>query len=106
MCRVDLNCDLGESFGNYTIGLDEEVIPYISSANVACGWHASDPVVMEQTVDRAQKYGTAIGAHPGFFDLMGFGRRPMRITPAEAKVYVQYQIGALYAFCRAKKNPP
>lgn len=101
MYKIDLNCDLGESFGAYTIGNDEMVLPYISSANVACGFHASDPVVMEKTVAMAVKNGVAVGAHPGFMDLMGFGRRPMNISPAEAKAYVMYQIGALDAFCKA-----
>ena len=101
MFKVDLNCDLGESFGNSKIGCDEKVIPFISSANVACGFHASDPLVMDKTVEMAQKYGVSVGAHPGLPDLMGFGRRKMDITPLEAKTMVQYQIGALDAFCRA-----
>lgn len=101
MYRIDLNCDLGESFGNYTIGMDGEVIQYVSSANVACGFHASDPVVMERTVKMAKEYGVAVGAHPGFYDLMGFGRRNMAVNPEEAKAYVQYQVGALLAFCKA-----
>ena len=77
MSCVDLNCDLGESFGAYTIGLDAQVIPHVSSVNIACGYHAGDPVVMEKTVALAKEHGVAIGAHPGFPDLMGFGRRPM-----------------------------
>lgn len=101
MYKIDLNCDLGESFGAYTIGKDEEVIPYISSANVACGYHASDPMVMKKTVEIAKANGVRVGAHPGFPDLMGFGRRNMNVTPAEAKAYVMYQIGALNAFCEA-----
>ncbi|HCW54491.1 MAG TPA: LamB/YcsF family protein [Clostridium sp.] len=101
MYRVDINCDLGESFGNYKIGSDEEVIRLISSANIACGFHASDPLVMDKTVEMAKKYGVSVGAHPGFHDLMGFGRRKMDITPYEARTIVQYQIGALNAFCRA-----
>lgn len=101
MYKVDLNCDLGESFGNYKIGCDDEVIPFISSANIACGFHASDPVVMNKTVDMAKRCGISVGAHPGFPDLMGFGRRKMDITPHEAKVMLQYQIGALDAFCKA-----
>jgi UPF0271 protein len=105
MNQIDLNCDLGESFGHYTIGMDGEVIPCISSANVACGFHASDPVVMSETVSLAKKYGVGIGAHPGFPDLMGFGRRKMDVKPQEAKAYVQYQIGALSAFCRAAGVP-
>jgi 5-oxoprolinase (ATP-hydrolysing) subunit A len=101
MNRIDLNSDLGESFGTYRIGMDEEVIPLISSANIACGFHASDPMVMRKTVELVKKSGVGAGAHPGFPDLIGFGRRNMKVSPAEAKAYVQYQIGALYAFCRA-----
>lgn len=101
MKKIDLNCDLGESFGNYKLGLDDEVIKYISSANVACGFHASDPLVMQKTVALARQYGVAVGAHPGFPDLVGFGRRNMNVSPAEAKAFVQYQIGALSAFCTA-----
>ena len=81
MFFVDLNSDLGESFGNYTIGMDEEILKYVSSANVACGWHAGDPMVMEKTVALAKEFGTAVGAHPGFPDLIGFGRRNMAVTP-------------------------
>lgn len=103
MFKVDMNCDLGESFGAYKIGLDEDVIPFITSANVACGYHASDPVVMDKTVKLCKKNGAGIGAHPGFPDLLGFGRRNMNVSPAEAKAYVQYQIGALYAFCKANQ---
>ena len=101
MYQVDLNCDLGESFGNYKIGLDEEVISYISSANIACGFHASDPLTMDHTVKLAKKAGVCVGAHPGFPDLVGFGRRNMDVSPKEAKAMVQYQIGALDSFCRA-----
>ena len=101
MYRVDLNSDLGESFGNYTIGMDEEILKYVSSANVACGWHAGDAMVMEKTVALAKEFGTAVGAHPGFPDLVGFGRRNMEVTPDEAKAYVRYQLGALMAFCTA-----
>lgn len=102
MRAVDLNCDLGESFGAYKCGMDEEVIPFISSANVACGFHASDPLVMEKTVALASKYGVGVGAHPGYPDLVGFGRRNMNVSPVEVKAMVQYQIGALSAFCKAK----
>jgi UPF0271 protein len=101
MYRVDLNSDLGESFGRYTLGMDDKVIPLITSANVACGYHASDPVVMDKTVAQAKEAGICLGAHPGFLDLMGFGRRNMNVSPAEAKAYTLYQIGALDAFCRA-----
>lgn len=103
MYKVDLNCDLGESFGSYKLGLDEEVISYISSANVACGFHASDPLVMAHTVKLAKEAGVSVGAHPGFQDLVGFGRRNMNISYKEAKAMVQYQIGALDAFCKAAK---
>ncbi len=98
MIRVDLNSDLGESFGNYTIGLDESVIKSVSSANIACGWHAGDALVMQRTLHMAKENGVGIGAHPGYPDLMGFGRRNMAVTPNEIKAYVQYQLGALLAF--------
>ncbi|MBL7173738.1 MAG: 5-oxoprolinase subunit PxpA [Desulfobacteraceae bacterium] len=96
--KIDLNSDVGESFGIYKIGLDEEVIPLISSANIGCGFHAGDPAVMEQTISLAKKHGVAAGAHPGFPDLLGFGRRYMDATLEEIKGYVAYQIGALQAF--------
>lgn len=96
---IDLNCDLGESFGAYKIGMDDEVIPYVTSANVACGFHAGDPLVMERTVALCREQGVRVGAHPGFPDLAGFGRRNMSLSPEEAKASVMYQIGALKAFC-------
>ena len=99
--KVDLNCDLGESFGAYTIGMDEAVIAHISSANVACGFHAGDPLVMDRTVAAAKAAGAAVGAHPGYPDLAGFGRRNMVCSPREVKAYVQYQLGALMAFTAA-----
>lgn len=102
MYKVDLNCDLGESFGSYRIGMDELIIPYVSSANVACGFHAADPMVMNKTVASCKEHHVMIGAHPGLPDLMGFGRRNMDITPLEAKTMVQYQIGAIMAFCKAQ----
>lgn len=102
MYSVDLNSDLGESFGRYTLGSDDKVIPLITSANVACGFHASDPVVMEKTIRMAREAGIQVGAHPGYPDLMGFGRRNMNVSPAEAKAYTLYQIGALDAFCKAQ----
>ena len=105
MYKVDLNSDLGESFGNYTIGMDERVLPLVSSANVACGYHASDPVVMDRTIRLAKEAGIGVGAHPGFPDLMGFGRRNMAVSPEEAKAYVTYQLGALYAFCHKYDVP-
>lgn len=98
MYKADLNADLGESFGAYTIGMDAEVLKYITSANVACGFHAGDPLVMEKTVALAASCGTAVGAHPGYPDLMGFGRRNISVSPDEAKAYIKYQVGALQAF--------
>ncbi|AAL81396.1 LamB/YcsF family protein [Pyrococcus furiosus DSM 3638] len=100
--KVDLNSDLGESFGRYKLGLDDEVMKYITSANVACGWHAGDPLVMRKTVRLAKKNNVQVGAHPGYPDLMGFGRRYMKLTPEEARNYILYQIGALYAFVKAE----
>ena len=100
MLKVDLNSDLGESFGRYTLGLDDQILPVVSSANVACGFHASDPVVMEKTVRLAKEMGVRVGAHPGYPDLMGFGRRNMVLSPEEAYAYTLYQIGALHAFLR------
>ena len=102
MYKVDLNSDLGESFGAYTIGLDNEVIAHVSSVNVACGYHAGDPLVMEKTVAAAKAAGVAVGAHPGFPDLMGFGRRNMVVSSKEVKAYVKYQLGALMAFAAAE----
>ena len=99
--HADLNADLGESFGAYKIGADDQIIPLVTSVNIACGWHAGDPLVMKKAVALAKEYGAAIGAHPGFPDLIGFGRRTMSASPAEVKAYVQYQVGALSAFCRA-----
>jgi len=101
MHRVDLNCDLGESFGAYKMGMDESVLPFLTSANIACGFHASDPGVMHNTVKLALKNKVAIGAHPGLPDLVGFGRRNMEISPQEAYEMVVYQIGALYGFVKA-----
>ncbi len=102
MYRVDLNSDLGESFGNYKIEADEHIIPLVSSANVACGYHASDPVVMDKTVSLVKKAGIRMGAHPGFPDLMGFGRRNLAVSPEEARAYVLYQLGALAGFCKTQ----
>ena len=101
MYKVDLNSDLGESFGAYTIGMDSEILKYVSSANVACGFHAGDPLVMGKTVELAKAAGTAIGAHPGCPDLVGFGRRNLAASPAEAKADVKYQLGALLAFTKS-----
>lgn len=101
MDRVDLNSDLGESFGRYKLGLDDQVIPLVSSVNVACGMHAGDPVVMRQTVAAAAAAGTSVGAHPGYPDLQGFGRRDLKLSPDEGYAFVLYQVGALQAFCKA-----
>lgn len=101
--RVDLNCDMGEAFGVYRLGFDERIMPHISSANIACGFHAGDPVCMRRTVRLAEEAGVAIGAHPGLPDLLGFGRREMMVSLDELRDYVTYQIGALQAFTRAKK---
>lgn len=98
---MDLNCDMGESFGTYELGYDELAMPYVTSINVACGFHASDPDNMAKTVLLAKKHGVAVGAHPGYPDLVGFGRRSMALTPEEVKNAVIYQIGALDAFCKA-----
>ena len=100
--KIDINCDMGESFGAYTLGLDEEVIKYITSANIACGYHAGDPLVMERTIELAKEHGVSVGAHPGFPDLMGFGRRNIDATLPEIKGYMVYQIGALQAFAKAQ----
>ena len=101
MYKVDLNSDLGESFGRYTIGSDDRIIPLITSANIACGFHASDPVVMMKTVNMVKGAGTGAGAHPGYPDLMGFGRRNMNVSHEEAKAYTLYQISALGGMCKA-----
>ena len=102
MYRVDLNSDLGESFGIYKIGMDEEILKHITSANIACGFHAGDPIHMEETIDVAIKNNVKIGAHPGFMDIMGFGRREMKISKEEVKAYIKYQLGALNAFAISK----
>lgn len=92
---MDINCDMGESFGNWNMGDDEAMMPRITTANVACGFHASDPVTMIETVKLAKAHNVAVGAHPGLPDLLGFGRRAMNITPEDAYAYVVYQVGAL-----------
>jgi len=97
---IDLNCDMGESYGRWTLGADEAIMPFISSANVACGFHGGDPHVMRKTLQLALHHGVAVGAHPALPDLMGFGRRVMDVTPAELTDYVCYQTGALREFCR------
>jgi UPF0271 protein len=99
--RIDLNADVGESFGAWSLGEDEALIPHVSSVNVAAGIHAGDPIVIERTVAIAVRYGVAIGAHPGYPDLAGFGRRELGLTPEEIETTVLYQVGAVAAFARA-----
>ena len=100
--RIDLNCDMGESFGAWTMGTDTEVLASVSSANIACGYHAGDPAVMRRTVRAARDAGVAVGAHPGLPDLLGFGRREMRVQPADVEDMVLYQVGALAALAAAE----
>ena len=100
--KVDINVDMGESFGMYTMGNDEAFMPYITTANVACGFHAGDPTVMKKTVALARKYGVQVGAHPSLPDLQGFGRREMKLTMEEIHDDMVYQIGALKAFVEAE----
>lgn len=100
--KVDLNADMGESFGAYKLGLDGELLNLVTSANIACGFHAGDYMVMQKTVSMAASKNVAVGAHPGFPDLQGFGRRNMQLTPEEVRNLVIYQIGALQAFARAE----
>jgi UPF0271 protein len=101
--KVDINCDLGESYGAFKVGEDENIMPHITSANIACGFHGGDPVTIAKTVNLAKKHGVAVGAHPGYPDLMGFGRRNMQLSTEEAKNYVIYQLGALEGFTRMAK---
>lgn len=101
MKRVDLNSDMGESFGAWRMGADDAVLEHVSSANVACGFHAGDPSVMRRTVAAAAALGVAVGAHPGLPDLEGFGRRRMEVSPGEVHDMVVYQVGALLGVCRA-----
>ena len=99
MRTIDLNCDMGESFGRYTLGADADLMPLVTSAAIACGMHGGDPLVMERTVALAAKHGVAIGAHPGYPDLQGFGRRAMDMTPAEVEALIAARLAA-----RAEKN--
>ncbi|AOV07386.1 LamB/YcsF family protein [Sporosarcina ureilytica] len=99
---IDLNCDMGESFGAYTIGNDEGILDYITSANIACGFHAGDPATMKKTVRKAMEKNVGLGAHPGLQDLVGYGRREMDISPEEVYDIVVYQIGALYGFVKSE----
>lgn len=102
MRTIDLNSDVGESFGAWQIGDDAALLPLVTSANIACGWHAGDPLVMARTLRLARQAGVAAGAHPGYPDLQGFGRREMALTPEEAEAFTLYQIGALAALARAE----
>ncbi len=99
--RIDLNCDMGESFGRYSLGSDEAVMPFITSANVACGLHAGDPVVMQATIRLAKQHRVAVGAHPSWPDLQGFGRREMTMAPEEVEALVLYQLGTLAGIAKA-----
>ena len=101
MNKIDLNSDMGESFGKYKLGNDEEIMKNVSSANIACGFHAGDPHVLKYTIKLAKETGTAVGAHPGLPDLIGFGRRSMDVSPDELYDYCVYQIGAVQAFCKS-----
>ena len=98
--RIDLNADLGEGFGAYTMGADAEILPFVTSVNVACGFHAGDPMVIDRTVSMALRAGVAVGAHPSHWDLRGFGRRPILADPEEVEADVVYQVGAVAAFAR------
>lgn len=100
--KVDLNCDMGEGFGVYRLGFDEEAMPFVTSANLACGFHASDPLTMIKTIRLAREHGVAVGAHPSFPDLVGFGRRMLSASLEEIRADVIYQIGALQALCRSE----
>jgi UPF0271 protein len=100
--KIDLNSDLGESYGVYKVGMDGEILKHVSSVNIACGFHAGDPMVMDKTVEMAIANSVKIGAHPGLPDLMGFGRRIMNVSTEEVKNYMVYQIGALMAFVKIR----
>ena len=102
---VDINCDLGESFGNWRLGDDDNIMPIVTTANIACGFHGGDPLVMARTSALAKRHGVAAGSHPGYPDLLGFGRRQYRLAPDEAAAYVRYQTGALKAFLDADGTP-
>jgi UPF0271 protein len=101
MMRIDINCDMGESFGVYKLGQDEAMMPLITSANIACGFHAGDPRVIQRTIEHALRYDVGIGAHPGFPDLEGFGRRMMKLSSDEVYTLVLYQVSALAGMLRA-----
>lgn len=98
MDRLEINCDMGDSFGIYTYGMDSIVLPHITSANIPCGFQAGDPKVIDQSVQMAEAHGVGVGAHPGFPDLMGFGRRTTDYSPQEIKAFILVQIRAIGAF--------
>jgi UPF0271 protein len=102
---VDINCDMGESYGRWSLGDDAGIMPFITSANIACGWHGGDPGVMRATIELAKEHGVGVGAHTGLPDLLGFGRRQMVLSPDETRDYVLYQYGALRAFADAAGIP-
>jgi UPF0271 protein len=102
---MKLNCDMGESFGHWQLGMDEAAMPHIDMANIACGFHASDPLIMQKTVALAKQYNVAVGAHPGYPDLVGFGRRHMQCAADEIQALILYQVGALAAFCQQQNIP-
>lgn len=102
MFKVDLNSDLGESFGTYKMGMDEKNLKFVSSANVTCGFHAGDPCVMDKTLNLAKQNGVCIGAHPSYPDLLGFGRCNMQISFEETKNHALYQLGALFGFTKKR----
>lgn len=101
MRTIDINCDMGESFGNHLIGNDQAIFPYITSSNIACGFHGGDPLHMHRTIEAAIKHGVQIGAHPGFPDLAGFGRRNMALSPDELKAVIKYQLAAIQGMARS-----
>ncbi|MBU2319549.1 MAG: 5-oxoprolinase subunit PxpA [Gammaproteobacteria bacterium] len=101
---MKLNCDMGEAFGAWKMGLDDKIMPFVDQANIACGFHASDPLTMAKTVALAKQHNVTIGAHPAYPDLVGFGRRNMDIAPAELKALIQYQIGALKGICESQNT--
>jgi len=98
--KIDINCDLGESYGAFKVGNDKKIMPHITSANIACGFHAGDPMTMTHTINLAKKHNVAVGAHPGYPDLLGFGRREIQLTPEEVKNYTIYQVSALQGFAK------
>jgi len=95
MAEIDINCDMGESYGNFKVGNDDAIFPYITSCNIACGFHGGDPLHIEKTIKNALEHGVQIGAHPGYPDISGFGRRRMHIIPDELRAIIKYQIAAL-----------